>query len=128
VVETAPAVDAGILEHFLVKDATHNRVRVAAPDEPGARWARLHYRVLRPVAAGTLVEVQLETGRAHQIRVQLAAAGCVLAGDLRYGSRRALGSMIALHAHAIDFAHPTRGDRIRIEAPIPPAWHALLDG
>jgi len=128
VVEQAPGVDASTLEHFLVKDEAHNRVRIANESEPGARRARLHYHVLRTVVAGTLLEVRLETGRAHQIRVQLAATGCPIVGDLRYGSRRGLGPMIALHAHTIAFEHPTRGERIRVEAPIPAAWAALLHG
>jgi len=124
-VEGTPEAPAATLEHFLVKDAAHNRVRIATADEPGARRARLDYRVLRATAAGTLLEVRLETGRAHQIRVQLAAMGCIIAGDLRYGSRRPLGSMIALHARTVGFDHPTRGERIQVEAPLPAAWDAL---
>ena len=127
-VESTPETPAGTLEHFLLKDPAQNRVRIATAEEPGARRARLEYRVLRPAAAGTLLEVRLETGRAHQIRVQLAAMGCIIAGDLRYGSRRPLGSMIALHARTLAFDHPTRGERITIEAPIPATWDALLEG
>jgi len=128
VVEQAPPDAAATLEHFLLKDETHNRVRIADANEPGARHARLHYRVVRSVIAGTLLEIRLETGRAHQIRVQLSAIGCTVVGDLRYGARQGLGSRIALHARAIAFDHPTRGERIRLEAPIPAAWAALLDG
>ena len=127
-VEGTPEAPSATLEHFLLKDSAHNRVRIAAADEAGARRARLHYQVLRPAAAGTLLEVRLETGRAHQIRVQLAAIGCIVAGDLRYGSRRPLGSMIALHARSIAFDHPTRGERITVEAPLPATWNALLSG
>ena len=109
-----------------MKDAALNRVRIAADGEPGARLARLHYRLLDTCPGGTLLEVRLETGRSHQIRVQLASIGCVVVGDLRYGSHRALGPWIALHAAELAFAHPTRGERILVRAPLPESWHELL--
>jgi 23S rRNA pseudouridine1911/1915/1917 synthase len=125
-VEERPPENAATLEHHLVKDAAANRVRLAEPGEPGARLARLHYRVLDTCPGGTLVEVGLETGRSHQIRVQLASIGCVVVGDLRYGAQRALGSWIALHAAELAFAHPTRGERIVVRTPLPESWQELL--
>jgi 23S rRNA pseudouridine1911/1915/1917 synthase len=125
-VERPPSPPAGTLEHVLVKDAAHNRVRVAAEGTPGGRRARLRYSTLGPRRGGTLIEVRLETGRAHQIRVQLAAIGCVIVGDLRYGSHRALGSCIALHARSLAFDHPTRAERVVVEAPLPAAWDDLV--
>jgi len=122
-VERAPGQPSGTLEHFLLKDPATNNVRTAAAHEPGARLARLQYTTRSAGAYGALVEVQLETGRSHQIRVQLAAIGAPVVGDLRYGAQRGLGSWIALHALRLAFDHPTRGDRIVVEAPLPAAWH-----
>jgi 23S rRNA pseudouridine1911/1915/1917 synthase len=126
-VERPPAEDEATLENDLVKDAAANRVRVAQPDEPGAQRARLAYRSLGARPGGTLLEVRPETGRPHQIRVQLASIGCIILGDLRYGSRRGLGPMIALHATELDFQHPTRPERIVVHAPPPESWQALLE-
>jgi 23S rRNA pseudouridine1911/1915/1917 synthase len=125
-VENPPARPEGVLEHELVKDPNANRTRIARAGEPGARQARLEYRTLGAQAGGTLLEVRLHTGRSHQIRVQLAAIGCIVVGDLRYGSQRPLGPMIALHAREIGFQHPTRDERIVVRAEPPPEWQALL--
>lgn len=125
-VEQAPEAAEGTLEDLLVKDAASNRVRVAQAGEPGARAARLGYRLVSRHPSATLLEVRLETGRSHQIRVQFASRGCPIVGDLRYGSQRALGAMIALHASRLVFQHPTRGENIEVRAPLPPEWDALL--
>lgn len=125
-VERAPEPAEGALEDLLVKDPSTNRVRIARAGEPGARAAHLGYRVVARHAAGTLVEVRLGTGRSHQIRVQLAARGSPIVGDLRYGSQRALGAMIALHASSLVFQHPTRGEAIEVHSPMPENWQALL--
>jgi 23S rRNA pseudouridine1911/1915/1917 synthase len=125
-VEGEPPAEA-FLEHALLKDGVTNRVRVVAPETPGARLARLRYRVVSRHPAGVLLEVHPETGRAHQIRVQLATCGFPIVGDLRYGSKRGLGASIALHAAVLAFDHPTRGERIVVESPLPAAWRSLLD-
>jgi 23S rRNA pseudouridine1911/1915/1917 synthase len=125
-VEGDPPAEAGSLEDHLAKDPATNRVRLAAASDPAARFARLRYRSLGKRAAGTLLEVRLETGRSHQIRVQLAAIGCPIVGDLRYGSCRPLGRSMALHAAELAFDHPTRPERIAVEAPLPAAWEELL--
>lgn len=124
-VERAPAEPNGTLEHFLLKDPATNHVRTAGAHEPGARLARLQYTTRSAGAHGALLEVQLETGRSHQIRVQLAAIGAPVVGDLRYGAQRGLGAWIALHSQRLAFDHPTRGDRITVEAPLPEAWREL---
>jgi 23S rRNA pseudouridine1911/1915/1917 synthase len=125
-VEKAPSTAEGSFEDLLVKVPAANRVRVARAGEAGARAARLSYRTVSRHVGGTLLEVRLETGRSHQIRVQFAARGCPIVGDLRYGSHRALGPMIALHASTLVFDHPTRGERVEAHAPLPPEWEALL--
>jgi 23S rRNA pseudouridine1911/1915/1917 synthase len=127
-VERAPAAAEGTFEDLLVKVPGANRVRVVRTGEAGARAARLGYRIVSQHAGGTLLEVRLETGRSHQIRVQFAARGCPIVGDLRYGSRRALGSMIGLHASVLVFQPPTRSERVEVRAPLPPEWDALLGG
>ena len=121
-VEHAPAEPEATLEHFLVKDPATHSVRTAAAHEAGARLARLHYTTRSSGAQGALLEVRLETGRSHQIRVQLAAAGAPVTGDLRYGARRGLGAWIALHSRRLAFDHPTRAERIVVEAPLPETW------
>ena len=70
------------------------------------------------------MEVEPETGRKHQIRVQLAKAGHPIVGDLKYGSGVAFKPGIALHSRSLEFEHPVRRDRMRLEAPLPRAWRA----
>lgn len=108
------------LEDYLLKDGHTGMVRVVSPDTPGAKLARLR---TRPVAAReglTLAEVTLYTGRAHQIRVQHAHAGCPLWGDARYGGGRP-GQQIALWAASLALEHPTRREPMRFSATPPEA-------
>ena len=111
----------GTLHHTL----RHSRMRSleAASHEEGARECILHYRVLKRVSGMTLVEIVLETGRYHQIRAQLAACGCPVLGDGRYGG----GPMthydgIALHHARMEFIHPTLKSLVAINAPYPESW------
>ena len=111
------------LEDDLVKDPATGMVRVVPPDAPGAKHARL---VTRPIARRdglTLTEVELFTGRAHQIRVQHAHAGHALWGDARYGGGKP-GQQIALWAASLAFEHPTKRERMRFvsEPPREGAW------
>lgn len=126
VVERPPPEDEGGLEHYLRKDAANNRTDVVGAHESGARRARLRYRVLRREPGATLLEIKPLTGRSHQIRVQLAAAGSVIVGDVRYGSKRELGHWIALHAAELEFAHPTRDERVTVRSDVPVAWADVL--
>ena len=123
-VERVPEPTSGVLEHFLLKDTEHNRSRVVAAGTPGARRARLHYQVLERIGTRALVEVHPETGRSHQIRVQLAAIGAVIVGDVRYGSPTPLRPMLALHASRLRLPHPTRDEIIDIRSPLPQSWVA----
>jgi len=125
-VETPPPEVAGHLEHHLLKESASNRSRVVPAGTAGSREARLSYRVRSRHPGGTLLEIVPETGRSHQIRVQLAASGAVIVGDVRYGSRHRLGSMLALHASRLEFEHPTRHERVAVEAALPDSWSALL--
>lgn len=88
----------------------------------------LSYRTLAAGDRYTLLEVNLETGRKHQIRVQLASIGCPVKGDLKYGARRSNpDGSISLMARRVEFTHPVSGKEICVEAPLPddPLWQAL---
>ena len=94
---------------------------------PDGRPARTHYRVLRPCGPRTLVELELDTGRTHQIRVHMAHLGCPLTGDFLYGAEdRALIPRPALHSARLELAHPITGERLRFAAPLPADLAALI--
>jgi 23S rRNA pseudouridine1911/1915/1917 synthase len=113
--------EQGRLENFL----RHSRLRSVLSEEthPGAKKAVLRYRLLAREGRLSLVEVELETGRYHQIRAQLSAIGCPILGDSLYGSDAPyVRNGIALHHRRMEFIHPVRGELISIEAPYPEAW------
>ena len=99
---------------------------MAQPDTVGAKESRLTYTTLRTVARGWLVEIRLETGRKHQIRVQFASRGWPILGDEKYGSTRDWPEGIALHSRQLNFVHPVSGSPISLVAPLPKAWVATL--
>lgn len=107
---------------WLKKDEARQRMAVVPLGTAGAQAARLRYRLLRPAARGTLVEVELFTGRKHQIRVQLAAHGWPILGDKKYGSRESFSGGIALHSRRLTLRHPTRDEELTFEAPLPASW------
>lgn len=113
-------VKEGTLEHYLVHDEHH--AAVAFKEDRGAKPARLHYKVIKGLGAQELIEIKLETGRYHQIRAQLAAAGHPIIGDQRYGSNTILKSgCIALQHQRLVLKHPVTGKEITFEAPTP-SW------
>ena len=114
------------LEDHLLKDPATGMVRVAPPDTPGAKRARLISRPLARRDGLTLTEVRLFTGRSHQIRVQHANAGLPLWGDARYGQGKP-GQQIALWAASLTLEHPTRHEAMRFACPPPgsPPWGAF---
>jgi 23S rRNA pseudouridine1911/1915/1917 synthase len=116
----------GTLVHYLRKDERHRRMHVTTAGADEAQRAELNYRVLETPTGGTLLEIELLTGRKHQIRVQLADAGWPVVGDRKYGSRRTFDVGIALHSRRLVFEHPVRRHRVEIEAPLPPAWPASV--
>jgi len=116
---------SGRLVDFIRADERHRRMHRVAGGEPGAQEARLAYRRLAELPAGTLVEVELETGRKHQIRLQLSGRGWPILGDRKYGSRQAFAVGIALHSRRLAFTHPTRDERIELAAPLPATWLKL---
>ncbi len=134
VVEGSPAPSTALLEHYLRKDERHRKVHATHQACPGAQLARLEYRALSHGDAMSLLEIELETGRKHQIRVQLAKIGHPILGDRKYGSGLPLASGIALHAHRLELEHPVRREVLTLEAPIPSVWRRhrgisrLIDG
>lgn len=116
---------ADTCEDWLRKDERHRLVHVTNRDAKGAQLARLSYRRLKPLAGASLVEVELETGRKHQIRVQLSTRGFPILGDVKYGARRTFAAGIALHSRRLAIVHPVRGTRLEIIAPLPPSWRKL---
>jgi 23S rRNA pseudouridine1911/1915/1917 synthase len=104
-VENTPHPSEGILEHYLLHEDHY--ARVVEANTPGAQFCRLHYQLLHAREPGFLLEIELITGRYHQIRAQLAAIGLPIIGDERYGSKRRLSdNSIALHHSRLEFKHP----------------------
>jgi 23S rRNA pseudouridine1911/1915/1917 synthase len=120
IVTEPPDPESGILEHFLTRNTKQNKSYVHDREVEGSKWARLHYSMLASSENYHLVEIILETGRHHQIRAQLAAIGCVIKGDRKYGARRTnKNGGISLHARSIRFIHPVRKEPLEIVAPYP---------
>jgi 23S rRNA pseudouridine1911/1915/1917 synthase len=118
VVEGAPPRESGVLISHL-DESDRFRVRIA-PESPATRRAVTHYRVEKKGAKDhTLVELTLETGRRHQIRVQLGQAGCPIVGDKRYGAKTDPIKRVALHASELRFKHPVAGGEMRFISPLP---------
>jgi 23S rRNA pseudouridine1911/1915/1917 synthase len=126
VVEGAPPGESGRLESHL-DESDVAKVRVAEKPGPQARHAVTHYRVKKKGRATTLLELTLETGRRHQIRVQLAEAGCAIVGDKRYGARTNPIRRVALHAARLSFPHPVTGATMKFESPLPGELGRLVE-
>lgn len=107
---------------WLLKDDAAHRMRVVPAATPAAQEARLDYRRLTRSAGDSLVEVDLLTGRKHQIRVQFSRRRHPILGDAKYGSRRRFPQGIALHARQLTLVHPVRGEPLTLQAPLPQAW------
>ncbi len=120
IVEKAPAVPEGRLENCLLRKEKQNKSFVVKSGTKDAKLAVLTYRTLAKLDHYVLLEVNLLTGRHHQIRCQLAAIGCPIKGDLKYGAHRSNSDGgICLHARAISFVHPVSKETIHIVAPVP---------
>lgn len=115
-----PVQPSGLLVHYLTKDRNKNKVTAHKQPVPQSQEARLRYTQLQQANRLCLLEVHPETGRPHQIRVQLAAMGCIIAGDVKYGAPTPLSdASIALHAYSLGFTHPVTKQPITITAPYP---------
>ncbi len=128
IVQGAPKQAEGRLENYLVRNEPQNKSyivdsrksKVESQKQNDAKLAILTYRTLARGEHYTLLEVELQTGRHHQIRCQLAGIGCPIKGDLKYGAKRSNpDGSICLHARQITFVHPVRKEPLTITAPVP---------
>ena len=120
IVQGCPKQAEARLENWLTRNEKLNKSFIAKPGAKEAKQAVLSYTTLEKGDRYTLLEVNLETGRHHQIRCQLAAIGCPIKGDLKYGAKRSNpDGGICLHARRIEFIHPVSKQPICITAPVP---------
>jgi 23S rRNA pseudouridine1911/1915/1917 synthase len=134
VVEGEVRPESGVWEDWLLKVKDESRTERATAETPGARQAVLRYRRLAAGQGWTLLEIEPETGRMHQIRVQAAARGWPILGDVLYGARQAFGPaaelprdrVIALHARSLTFLHPIRFEPLTVTAPVPDGWRPFV--
>ena len=116
------------LEHWLVRNEKQNKSYAYDHEVPNSKKAILKYRIIGHSNRYTLLEVNLLTGRHHQIRCQLAAMGCPIKGDLKYGAKRSNpDGSISLLSHRVEFIHPVSKERIVVESPLPndPLWQTF---
>ncbi len=129
-VQQAPRQASATLTHWLVRNEQQNKSYAYDRERAGAKKAILDYQVIGHSDRYTLLEVHLHTGRHHQIRCQLAAIGCPIRGDLKYGAPRSNpDGSISLHARRVSFEHPVSHITIDIEAPLPTEgpWQAFAN-
>jgi len=120
VVKKKPLQPEGVLIHWLQKDEKKNKTTVFKNETKGALRSELSYKVLGTAQDHWLLEVNPVTGRPHQIRVQLASMGCVIAGDVKYGADKPNeDGSIYLHARRLRFVHPVKKEALTFEAPLP---------
>ena len=128
-VKNKPGKEADTLIHWLKKNPKNNKSTAYIKEIPESKKAILHYKTIKKLDNYYLLEVNLETGRHHQIRAQLSSIGCPIKGDLKYGFDRSnKDASISLHARNIKFTHPVSQDNLNITAPLPkdPIWDACL--
>ena len=120
IVQSPPPTPQGCLENYLWRNEKQNKSFVVKPDSKDAKHAVLSYKTIAQSERYTLLEINLETGRHHQIRCQLSAIGSPIKGDLKYGAKRSNpDGGISLHARKIEFIHPVSKVSISIIAPVP---------
>ena len=135
-VEGEVTPETGVWEDWVRKVPEEARVVRAEPGEQYAKLATLEYRVVHPVAGGTLIELAPRTGRMHQLRVQAAWRGHPVFGDVMYGAPRPFGpawenprdKVIALHARRLELDHPVTKVRLALDAPLPAYWAGVAEG
>mgnify|MGYP005939847721 FL=1 len=128
ITQSCPAEPEATLTDWIRRNEKQNKSYAYSREVPDSKKAVLHYKVIGRSDNYTLVEVNLMTGRHHQIRCQLANIGCPIKGDLKYGARRSNpDGSISLLARRIEFVHPVSKERISVEAPLPDdkLWHEM---
>ena len=122
IVEQKPEKPEGSLVHFLKKNETKNKSFVTDSEKGGAKEAKLTYKLIASSERYHLLEITLETGRHHQIRAQLAAIGCFIKGDVKYGAKRSNeDGSICLHARRLTINHPVTKEVLTFTADTPNA-------
>ena len=122
-----PRNPEGSLEDWMIRNEKQNKSYVVSKRQ-GAKLAKLNYRFLYSTDRYHLIEVELLTGRHHQIRCQLGNMGCCIKGDLKYGAPRSNpDGGISLHAHNIRFVHPVKKNEINVTAPVPHSWKGVTN-
>ncbi|MGC3978235.1 MAG: pseudouridine synthase [Paludibacteraceae bacterium] len=117
---TARKITKQDYKHYLIRNEKQNKSYLYSSEKPNSKKAILSYKLIASSERYHLLEVKLEPGRHHQIRCQLAAIGCPIKGDLKYGAPRSNpNGGISLHARQIKFIHPVSKEPIEITAPIP---------
>ena len=120
ITKNKPLVTEGELSHWILRNEKMNKSFAYRKEVDGSKHALLNYRTLASSDNYTLIEVELKTGRHHQIRCQLSAMGCPIKGDLKYGAKRSNpDGSISLHARYVEFVHPVSKQPIKITAPVP---------
>lgn len=120
IVRERPPDDEAVITHFVKKNEKQNKTYVFDEEIKGSKRASLTYRIIARSDRYYLLEVELHTGRHHQIRAQLAKVGCPIKGDLKYGFGRSNeGGSISLHGWKIQFVHPVKKEEVVIIAPFP---------
>lgn len=128
IVKQRPPQDEGELVNYLVRNEKQNKSYAYDKEVKNSKKAVLHYRLIGHSQNYFLLEVDLKTGRHHQIRCQLAKVGCPIKGDLKYGFARSNpDGSICLHAHRVKFVHPVSKELIDVTAPLPPGnlWNGF---
>ena len=123
-VEGRPEKKEGTLNNWLI-EGYDKRVFAVKQERPGAKSAITHYTTLKELQTTSLLEVRLETGRKHQIRVQLAEMGCPIVGDFKYGANNKIKRRIRLHAFFFSFIHPVTGQPIELSTQMPKGFLTL---
>lgn len=120
IVKECPEETEGEPVHYLVRNEKQNKSYAYDKEVKNSKKAVLHYKLIGHSRNYYLLEVELKTGRHHQIRCQLAKMGCPIKGDLKYGSPRSNpDGSICLHARTVQFVHPVSKELIRLTAPVP---------
>lgn len=128
ITKNTPPKTEDTLTHYITSVERYNKSYASATEKKGSLKSVLKYRLIAKTERYNLLEINLLTGRKHQIRVQLAAIGCPIKGDLKYGAERSNpDGGISLQSHRIEFIHPVSGKEIDITAPLPAdnLWQAL---
>lgn len=120
VVKNKPPKNKDLLNHFLTRNTKNNTSKAHLKEVPNSKKASLHYQTLKALNTYYALEIELHTGRHHQIRAQLAAIKCPIKGDLKYGYDRSnANGGIHLHARQLQFIHPVSKENIIVVAPTP---------